>query len=87
MPLNLLCLSSFFVDGCGGVELAVDLAGEVALQAAADFSWGSALGGSLLDVAAGAWVHPDASHGRHVEGAIQPSITATVDPVAHGVAG
>jgi hypothetical protein len=37
-PLNLLCLSSRAGCGLGSVELAVDLTGEVALQAAADLS-------------------------------------------------
>src|SRR5215204_7415611 len=84
-PLNLLCLSSW-IRGLGSVELAVDLAGEVALQAAADLSWGSTLGGPSLDVAAGARVHPYASHGSHVQGAVETPISTSVDAVAHGVA-
>ncbi len=38
MPLIVLCLSSRVGCGLGSVELAVDLTGEVALQAAADLS-------------------------------------------------
>ena len=85
IKLNLLCLSSW-IRGLGGVELAVDLAGEVALQAAADLSWGSTLGGPSFDVAAGARVHPYASHGSHVQGAVETPISTSVDAVAHGVA-
>src|SRR5215208_4219001 len=81
--VNLLCLSSW-IRGLGSVELAVDLAGEVALQAAADLSWGSTLGGPSLEVAAGARVHPYASHGSHVQGAVETPISTSVDAVAHG---
>ena len=72
IPLNLLCLSSRVERGLGAVELAVDLAGEVALQAAADFRWGSSFGGSFLDVGAGAWVVAEAAKDDKVARILAP---------------
>src|SRR5215218_4106330 len=66
-PSNLLCLSTWLRRGLGSVELAVDLAGEVALDAAADLSQGASFSGSFLDVGAGPWVRPHASHDGHVQ--------------------
>ncbi len=56
----LLCLSSGQREGRGGVELAVDLAGEVALEAASDLFERLALGGASLDVGAGDGIHAHA---------------------------
>src|SRR3954470_12936818 len=51
----------------GGVEVAVDLAGEVALEAAADLSGCASFGGPAFDVGAGARVHAHACHDGHVQ--------------------
>jgi hypothetical protein len=51
-------------------KVGVDLADEVALEAADDLPLGQAFGGASLDVGAGGFVvaHPD--DGGHVEGAV-----------------
>src|SRR3954452_4595226 len=72
-PWMLSCVSSRDLrvsraGGCvrlAGVEQVVDLAGEVALEAADDLHFGMALGGLLRDVGLGARVQPHAAdHGR-----------------------
>ena len=50
--MNLLCLSSRDLGAAGGVEVPVDLAGKVALEAAADLSEGAALRGAAFVVGA-----------------------------------
>ena len=86
-PLNLLCLSSRCCSGSRGVELSVDLAGEVALEGASDLTQGAALGCALGDLGTGVGVHAHAGHDGHVEGAVEASVASAVDPVAHGVPG
>ena len=46
--------------------MAVDLAGKVALEAAADLSEGASFGGSFLDVGACCGVHAHAGYHGHV---------------------
>src|SRR5690625_5108759 len=87
MPLNLLCLSSGGCYGGCSAEMPVDLAGEVTLERASDFAQGAPFCGAFLDVGAGVRVHTHAGDYRHVECAVEASVTAAVDPVAHGVAG
>src|SRR5665647_556321 len=78
-PLNLLCLSSrgglAFLGCCGAVEVAVDLAGEVALEASTDLAEGAAFSGSALNVGAGGRVHAHAGDDGHVERAVEPRST------------
>src|SRR5665648_199275 len=82
MPLNLLCLSSrgglAFLGCCGAVEVAVDLAGEVALEASTDLAEGAAFSGSALNVGAGGRVHAHAGDDGHVERAVEATVTAAV---------
>ena len=84
--MNLLCLSSRELGPCSGVETAVDFAGEVALEAAADLSEGAAFGGAALDVGAGSRIHAHAGDDGHVEGTVETSVSTTVDAVPDGVA-
>src|SRR5690625_4075599 len=87
MPLNLLCMSS---RGCrcgSSVEMAVDLAGEVALERASDLAKGAPLGGALFDVGACVGVHAHPGDYGHVEGAVEASVATSIDSVAHGVPG
>jgi hypothetical protein len=87
-PQNLLCLSSSrLVELGGGVKAAVDLAGEVALEASADLSEGASFGASAFDVGAGAGVHAHAGDDGHVQRAVQAPVAAAVDAVADRVAG
>ena len=87
----LLCLSSGLRAGVlGGLqsvcwwEVLVDLAGDVALEAADDLAFGQALGGAAFDVGAGGLVvaHPD--DGDDVEGAVGGSVAAAAEPVPAG---
>src|SRR5665648_316753 len=88
---NLLCLSSrgglAFRGSGGAVEVAVDLAGEVALEASTDLAEGAAFSGSALNVGAGGRVHAHAGDDGHVERAVEATVTAAVDAVSDGVAG
>jgi hypothetical protein len=75
---------------CGGSaqEVAdkrvVELAGDVALEAADDLGLGLAFGGAALDVGAGALAVAQPTDGDHVQGAVGVAITAVVEamPVA-----
>src|SRR3954471_18789834 len=73
--------------GCGeagevGVEGVVDLAGDVALEAADDFGLGLALAAAALGVGAGAGAVAQAADRDHVEGAVGVAVAAVVEPVA-----
>ena len=68
--LTLLCLES----SGEGVELAEDLARDVALEAAADLASCSALGGAALDVGAGGGVVGHADPGDDVQGAVELAV-------------
>ena len=87
IPLNLLCMSSSRRRCDRGVELPVDLTGEVALERAADLARGAPLRGALVDVGAGLGVHAHAGDDGHVQGAVEASVAAAVDAVSNGVAG
>ena len=84
--LTLLCLSRAHGRIHRPGELSVELAGDVALEAAADFRWGLSLGGAPGDVGAGAGAaaHPDQRDG--VDGAVQRPVAAAVEPVPDGLA-
>ena len=75
----LLCLSS--VD-LGVLEEAVDLAGDVAFEAALGFSGGFALGGSFGDVGLGVWAVAAAGDGDGVQRAVELAVAAAVGAVA-----
>src|SRR4051794_23150674 len=84
---TLLCLSSRQRLGVERFEGAVDLACEVALEAASDLLGGAAFSTSLLDISPCLGVVGHAGHCRHVERSVKPTIAAPVEPVAAGVAG
>src|SRR5829696_1225153 len=86
--LTLLCLSSgrwscrCLGGECGaGVEGAVELAGDVALEAAPDLTAGFALGGAAGDVVLGRRAAPHAGHGDGVDRAVQGPVSAAVEPM------
>src|SRR3974377_2228172 len=84
--LTLLCLSRTYRRIHRPGELPVELAGDVALEAAADLPGGLSLGGAPGDVGAGpgAAAHPDQRDG--VDGAVQGPVAAAVEPVPDGLA-
>jgi len=67
-----------------GLEGVVELAGDVALEAADDLGLGQAFGGAPGGVGAGAWVVAQASEDDHVEGVVGGAIAAAVEAVAVG---
>jgi len=67
-----------------GLEGVVELAGDVALEAADDLGLGQAFGGATGGVGAGAWVVAQASEDDHVEGVVGGAIAAAVEAVAVG---
>ena len=75
----LLCLSS--VD-FGVLEEAVDLAGDVAFEAALGFSGGFAFGGSFGDVGLGVWAVAAAGDGDGVQRSVELAVAAAVEAVA-----
>src|SRR5699024_2378996 len=81
--LGILLCSSSRADGwLGRVEDPIDLAGEVALQAAADLLGGAALGSSSLDVGPGFRVMCHAGADGDVQSPVQTSAAAAVAAVA-----
>jgi hypothetical protein len=78
--LTLLCLSS----GHGGVECSVELAGDVALEAAADLAWGLAFGGAAVDVGAGSGAVADPGQGDGVDDAVECPVAAGSEQPADG---
>ena len=77
--MMLLCLSS--VD-FGVLEEAVDLAGDVAFEAALGFSGGFAFGGSFGDVGLGVGAVAAAGDGDGVQCAVELAVAAAVEAVA-----
>src|SRR5690348_4966379 len=79
--MTLLCLSSGV-----GVEGAVELAGDVALEDAADVAVGFAFGAAAGEVGmgAGAAAHPGERDG--VQGVVEVPVAAAVEAVADGFA-
>src|SRR6185436_14561808 len=88
--LTLLYLSSRRIRSRRGrhrcSEGSVELAADVALEAAADLASGLALGGAAGDVGLGSRAAPHADHGDGVQRAVERSVAAAVEPVAHGAA-
>src|SRR3954453_15649876 len=70
-----------------GDEGVVDLAGDVALEAADDLGLGLALGGAALRVGAGGLAMAQAADGDHVQGAVGVADAPGVEAVALGAAG
>lgn len=64
-----------------GVEEVVDLAGEIAFQAADGLEFGVAFGGLLRDVGLGSRVEPEAADHGEVEGAVGLSVASAVEAV------
>ena len=83
---TLLCLSRAHGRIHRPGEVPVELAGDVALEAAADLTGGLSLGGAPGDVGAGpgAAAHPGQRDG--VNGAVQGPVPAAVEPVPDGLA-
>src|SRR5438093_7458260 len=69
-----------------GAERLVDLAGDVALEAADDLAAVEAFGFASLGVGAGAGVVAEAADGDHVECAVGLAVAAVVEAVAAGAA-
>jgi hypothetical protein len=67
-------------------EVGVDLAGDVALQAAQDVEFGEAVFGPPLDRGPGRWVAVHADQGDAPQGVVGPPVTGPVEPVAVGAA-
>src|SRR5665213_2848775 len=68
-------------------EGVVDLAGEVALEAAHDFALGLAFGGSAFDVSAGSLAVAQATDGDEVKRPVGLAIAAVVEAMAGRFAG
>ena len=66
----------------GVLEKAVDLAGDVAFEAALGFSGGFAFGGSFGDVGLGVWAVAAAGDGDGVQRAVELAVAAAVEAVA-----
>src|SRR6266550_8423655 len=69
------------------LEQVVDLAGDVALEAADDLELGMALGGAPSDVVLGGLVDAQAGDNDQVQGAVGVAVTAPIEPVPLGLAG
>ena len=63
-------------------EEAVEVAGDVALEAAAGFAWCLAFGDAAGDVGAGGFVAAGAGDDDGVQGAVQSPVAAPAEPVA-----
>ena len=68
------------------VEGAVEVAGEVSLDAAPDFLVGLSFGAAALDVGDGRRVAPHAGDRDGVQGAVELAVAEAVEPVAVGAA-
>jgi hypothetical protein len=84
--LTLLCLSRTYGRIHRPGELPVEFAGNVSLEAAADFPGGLSLGGAPGDVGAGAGAAADPGDRDGVDGAVQRPVAAAVEPVPDGAA-
>jgi hypothetical protein len=62
----------------------VDAAGEVAFEVADRFAFGFVVGSLFLEVEGGAGVLADADDREHVEGAVEASVAAGIQPIAVG---
>ena len=71
----------------GSWERVEYLSGDVAFEAAKDLGLGEAFGGAPLHIDLGAFVEGQPAHGDPPEGSVALPITATIQPVALGLAG
>src|SRR4029453_18964312 len=69
-----------------GDEGVVDLAGQVALDAAHDLRFGQAFLGPPFDIGAGAGTEPHPDHHGQVQGPVGVAVAAAVQPVPAGLA-
>src|SRR6266487_4134735 len=78
-------------DGCGGgvwfglADELVDLAGDVALEAAEGITAGLALADAAGQVVTGAWVPAQAGQGDAVQGGVGLPVTAAVEAKTDGL--
>src|SRR6266542_5746292 len=70
-----------------GAEGVVELAGDVALEAADDLGFGQALGGATVGVGAGASAVAEAADGDQVERAVGLAVAAAAEPVSARASG
>src|SRR6266498_4636484 len=85
---RLLCRRRREVEvGEVGTEGVVELAGDVALEAADDLGFGQALGGATVGVGAGASAVAEAADGDQVECAVGVAVAAAVEPVSARASG
>ena len=83
--MMLLCLSSWSVAAV--LEEPVEVAGEVALEAAGGFAAGFAFAGAPFDVGDRGWVCSASGDEDLVEGAVELAVAAAVEAVADRLAG
>jgi hypothetical protein len=79
---TLLC----WVKAWVGLEESVELAGDVADQAASDLAVGLSLGAAPLGVGAGGWVVAQPGQDDQVQGLVELTIPGPVEPHAHRLA-
>src|SRR5215469_5471429 len=65
----------------GSFELAVELAGDVSLEAPLDLAHGLALGGAAGDICPGGWVPAGASQHDGVQGAVELPVARSAEAV------
>ena len=70
-----------------GAEVGVDLAGDVALEAADDLGLGFSFRGAPLGVGAGSRVRAEAGEHDPPQGVVGLAVAAGVEPVPDGLAG
>lgn len=70
----------------GVFEEFVDAAGEVSFEAAADFATGLTFGLASSGVGTGFWVAGEPGQGDGVQGAVELTVAAAVEPVTGGLA-
>src|SRR5699024_565990 len=82
---TLLCLSNGLQDFILSVEGSEDSSGDVAFEAASDFSVGFLFGLSFCHVSPGFCIVGHFADRHHVQGTIQRAITTTIQTVSDGV--
>jgi hypothetical protein len=86
-PGNLAFLTLLWLSSCWVLHEPVEAAGEVALDAAADFAGGFAFGGAAGCVGDGGRVVAEPAQGDGVQGAVGGAVAVGVEAVAVGAAG
>ena len=80
-----LTLLECWVKAWVGLQESVELAGDVADQAASDFAVGLALGPAPLGIGAGRWVIAQPGQDDHVQGLVEVAVPGAVRPHPHGL--